>query len=774
MKKASLLAVAWLCMLHTYAQQSLKGRVYDLYTLSPVKNAGIYAGDQLLTTTDIAGGFSISAHYDRLLVMASGYEPQAVRIKESNPLMLIGLAATAYNLSEVSVNAAKPRSNLLQPQSVAVLGRKDLQRNDGIFPEYALNLVPGVRMEKRTMAGGQRITIRGYGNGTNFNGTGYKAYLNGIPVTDGEGTTILDDIDFSILGRMEVIKGPASSLYGSGIGGVLKMYTLKPPVYGTRISQEALAGSYGLFRTNTRLEYADEKSSIMLNYGHQNYDSYRINSASKKDFVSFIGDFHSNEKQTFSVYVAYNNSNDQLAGQLDSSQFAQRKDTGEVPYLKNKGYVAFETYRAGLSHQYAFSSHVSNITSAYFSGYKQSQAFAAGLSSNIAQNAGARTAFGLSFGGRTVTLNGTAGAEYQKTNSFKKGYALASGVLGPLTGDLEVSAMQYSLFTQWELKLPQGFQVTAGVSNNYIEYSITDRLTNTANPTHKDQSGHKTFTPVLTPQVSVLKAVNETVSVYAGVSKGYSPPVSGQVVIPQIGQVNTDLRPEKAVQYEAGAKGSLLGKRLSFQVAVFDMEIKDKLTSQAITDNNTGTVLYTKTTNAGAQQNLGIEADIAYALQPKHPQVFSLVRPFVSYTYSSFTYKQFKSDNNNNAKTIDYSGNNVSGVSPHLFNAGVDLVSTWGVYLNTTWQYVDRMPITYDNAHYADAYTLLQAKVGYRHDLGQHFSLDVFAGGNNITGSRYYTMVFLNANYSAAPPNIYLPGPYKATWYGGLNLSYKF
>ncbi|WP_212004705.1 TonB-dependent receptor [Chitinophaga sp. HK235] len=774
MKKISLLMASLLCVLYAYAQQPLKGRVYDLYTLSPVKGAGIYSGDQLLATTDIAGSFSISAHYNRLLVMASGYEPQTVRAKDGSPLILIGLAATSYNLSEISVNAAKPRSNLLQPQSVAVLGRKDLQRNDGIFPEYALNLIPGVRMEKRTMAGGQRITLRGYGNGTNFNGTGYKAYLNGIPVTDAEGTTILDDIDFSILGRMEVIKGPASSLYGSGIGGVLKMYTLKPVVYGTRISQETLAGSYGLFRTNTRLEYADDKSSIMLNYGHQNYDSYRINSASKKDFVSFIGDFHSNEKQTFSVYAAYNNSNDQLAGQLDSSQFAQKKDTGEVPYLKNKGYVAFETYRAGLSHQYAFSSHVSNTTSAYFSGYKQSQAFAAGLSSNIAQNFGARTAFGLSFSGRTVTLNGTVGTEYQKTNSFKKSYALANAVQGPLTGDLELSVMQYSLFTQWELKLPQGFLITAGVSNNYIEYSITDRLTNAANPTHKDQSGHKTFTPVLTPQVSVLKALNETVSVYAGISKGYSPPVSGQVVIPQIGQVNTDLRPEKAVQYEVGAKGSLLDKRLSFQMTVFDMEIKDKLTSQAITDNNTGTVLYTMTTNAGGQQNRGVEAGIAYTLQPQHPRVFSLVRPFVNYTYSSFTYRDFKSDNNNNAKTIDYSGKKASGVAPHLFNAGVDLVSKWGIYLNTTWQYVDKMPITYDNAHYADAYTLLQAKLGYRHDLGRHFNLDVFAGGNNITSSRYYTMVFLNANYSAAPPNIYLPGPYKATWYGGFNLTYKF
>ncbi|PSL46344.1 iron complex outermembrane receptor protein [Chitinophaga niastensis] len=768
----------WLLMtaisLQCYAQQTLHGKVYDIYTQVPVKGAFISADGKILATTDVTGNFNLDCNNSyAFTVMAAGYDPQTVQGKDGNKQLMIGLTAASYNLNEITVNAATAKGNLLVPKSVAILTRQDLQRNDGLFFENTLNLVPGVRMEKRTMSGGQRITIRGYGNGTNFNGTGYKAYLNGIPVTDAEGTTILDDIDFSILGRVEVIKGPASSLYGSGIGGVLKMYTLKPATLGTRITQEALAGSYGLFRTNTRVEYADDKSSVMLNYGHQNYDSYRINSASKKDFVSFIGDFHPNDKQTFSVYTAYNSSNDQLAGQLDSIQFAQKKDTGEVPYLNNHGYVAFETYRAGLSHNYAFSSHVSNLTSAYFSGYKQSQAFAVGLSSNMVQNLGARTALGLNFAGNAITWNGTIGAEYQKTNSFKKSYGLANNVPGALGGDLELATMQYNIFTQWEIKLPQGFTVTAGVSNNYIEYGITDRLANSANPTHKDQSGHKTFTPVVTPQITVLKSLNEAVSVYAGVSKGYSAPTSGQVIIPQISQVNKDLQPEKSIQYEVGAKGNLLQERLSFQLAVFDMEIKDKLTSQAITDN-TGTVLYTVTSNAGGQQNRGAEVDLAYTIRYDKPIVFSLIRPFISYTYSNFTYDHFKSDNNNNPKTIDYSGNKASGVAPHLFNGGIDFITKWGVYLNTTLQYVDKMPITYDNNHYADAYTLLQAKLGYKHSLGKHFNLDVFAGGNNITGSRYYTMVFLNANFSGATPNIYLPGPYKATWYSGFNLSYKF
>jgi len=43
----------------------------------------------------------------------------------------------------------------------------------------------------------------------------------------------------------------------------------------------------------------------MLDYGHQGYDSYRIHSASKKDFATFLGEFRPSEKRTVSTFVSY-------------------------------------------------------------------------------------------------------------------------------------------------------------------------------------------------------------------------------------------------------------------------------------------------------------------------------------------------------------------------------------------------------------------------------------------------------------------------------------
>ncbi|MGV3541158.1 MAG: TonB-dependent receptor [Rufibacter sp.] len=717
-----------------------------------------------------------------------GYETFTGNVKNCGQDMQIGLTPSNTNLNEVEVSAAHTEANpvLRQPQSIGLLTRRELTRSEGVFLESALNLLPGVRMEKRTMNGGQRILMRGYGlpaangNQLNFNGAGYKAYLNGIPVTDAEGVTVLDDVDFTMLGKVEVIKGPASSLYGTGIGGVVKMFTLRPEAQTIRIVQETLGGSYGLWSTNTRLESANERASILVNYGHQNYDSYRVHTNSKKDFITFVGDFRASDKQSFTAYAAYNNSYNAMAGQLDSASFFNKENEGEAAYIRNNGRVVYESFRSGLSHSYAFSGKFSNTSSAYFSNSQQEQASAAGLNSNVAYNLGGRTEFKFSFAHVLKGVTGTVGVEYQKTNSFRKTNQLPEGALGGISADLEVSAMQYSAFTEWNLQLPLDFTLVAGASANRVEYGITDKLTNTAYPSHADQSGYKKFKAVVTPRVALQKLVTPNVTVYATVSQGYSPPAVGTVVVPLAGRVLTELQPEQGTQYEVGSKGSLLGKKLSYQVAMFRLKVQDKIVTQAYADPQSGSILYTLSANAGEQTNNGLEVAVNYSLFQDAEGFVTLVKPFVNYTYSDFAYDNFtresivRVNNQNTREVADYSGQAVLGVPRHNVNAGVDVVTKPGFYLYTTFQHVDEMPITYDGKHQAPSYDLLNVKLGWRKALTGRVSIDVFAGANNLTSDLYYNMVFLDAYSSSGNPNIYLPAAYKPTFFGGVNVGYKF
>jgi iron complex outermembrane receptor protein len=658
---------------------------------------------------------------------------------------------------------------LTQAQSVGVLTRDDLRRNEGVFLDDTLNLIPGVRFESRTVSGGQRITIRGYGNNSNFNGSGYKAYLNGIPLTDAEGTTILDDLDVSTLGRVEVIKGPASSLYGSGIGGVVRFSTLTPEPHQTRLTQEVTGGAEGLIRTNTRVESGSDTSSFVANYGHQHSDGYRTHSQSDKDYALLTAGYRPGSRQEISFLASYNHSFDQLAGQLTDDQFNARLNYAEPPYVSNNGHVAIDSLRFGVAHKIQFLPGFGNTTSAFASGVQLDQPFAVGLSDSLTINVGARTEFNGRVELNAVTILGTVGSEIERTTSFKKSYGLVDAVVGAQRGDLQVISLQSNSFAQADVLLPAGFTATVGASLNVVRYAITDRLTTAG---HLDQSGLDSFDPVITPRVALQKSFGPGLSVYGQVSQGYSAPGSGSVVIPQIGAVNKDLRPERGTLYEVGSKASLLGDRLDYEVALFDLHVKDKLTSQAIT-GPTGTVLYTVTTNAGSQDDVGLEASAKYALIKNASAPLSLVQAFAAYTYSRFRYSDFKSDNNNNAKTVSYDGNRVVGVAEHAFDAGLDAVTKWGVYANTTLQVVGPTPLTYDNTQTAKRYALLNAKLGYRRELPARFRLDLSLGLKNITNSTYYTMVFLNANYNGPPPNVYLPGPGTQV-YGGATVSKAF
>ena len=666
----------------------------------------------------------------------------------------------------------------LQPQSIGLVTREDIKRTDGLLLQDSLNLIPGVRMESRSFSGGQRITIRGYGNATNFNGTGYKAYLNGIPITDAEGTTILDDIDFSLLEKVEVIKGPASSLYGAGIGGVVKMYTLRPKPRTTSFVEELTGGSLSLFRSNTRVEHATDNTALVMNYGHQSSEGYRVHQQSRKDFVMFSADYAASAKQSLSTYASYNHSYDQLAGQLTQSQFLNRDQAFEQPYIDNNAHVNIDSIRFGIAHRYEFQPWINNVTGVYASGYQLDQPFAFGRSDNMSLNYGARTEFNLYFGDPNLGLSGVVGAEVQRTNSFKKSYNFqpSLGGAGPIRGDLEVISFQSNVFTQWDVLLPYAFTVTGGLSVNFVHFNIKDRLANYGNPPpgHLDQSGITDFPAEFTPRVALLKSFfNRSLTVYGQISRGYTPPTSGSVVIPAIGAVNNNLKPERGTLYEIGSKGNLLDGRMIYEAALFDLVVNDKFTSQAVT-NSSGTVLYTYTTNAGSQKNQGVEAALKYAVIKSSDGAVSLLQPFATYSFSNFRYDNFKSDNNNNAATIDYSNRKVVGVPRNVLNLGLDATLKWGFYLYTTYQFVDTEPLTFDNAHSAKSYSLLSAKLGYHTDLSQHFRLDVFAGGDNLLGSLYYTFVFLNAYSPAVPdPNIYLNGPYSQIFYGGVNLIYS-
>lgn len=680
---------------------------------------------------------------------------------------------TTQSLPGVTVTATAAK------QSVAIATATDLDRFDGVGLADPINTLPGVFMQSRTPFGGARITMRGYypstsGNSPNSNGLGYQVFLNGLPVTDATGTTVLDDIDFSTLGRVEVVKGPNSSRFGSFIGGSVNLTTAAPAADGLELSQQVLSGTDQLLRTNTTFSRNRDGSNFVVNYGHQGYDSFRPHSASAKEYLRASGDFRASADQTLSAYFSYNRSDEGLAGEIDTTDFYARNPIANAAYVANDSRIQLTSYFAGVGDEVRINDAWTNRTSVFGSARVAHQPFAHGFTDVNQANFGARSAFDWSGMWGSVPVKGTLGGTIQESNNTSVGVFIVPAPPNPQRPSTSQNiAVNSSLFSEWEFTLPDQWVATIGASLNANSFGTRNLLKNgVVNDTSVLLK--KDFDTQFMPRVSLEKTVYGGLVAFGNYSLGYAPPLLSQIVANN-GTVNTDLKPEHGAQYELGVRGTAFDHRVSGVVTWFNLDVRDKLVSQTAS-------AVTFTTNVGEQRNQGLEASLAWLAYTSSDQVISLVRPWLSYTMTDAKFVSFKSDNNNTGSTVDYSGNQVARVPKTMYTLGLDATARGGLTFNVTSQYVDKVPVTFDNAAWVRSYTLLNAKVGYSTRFGDHYVLDLGAGGTNLGGSTYYSFLFVGPNYAGLATaadggtgdGYVLPAPYDAQYYLNAKLSYRW
>ncbi len=707
------------------------------------------------------------------------------------------LKTKTFELNEVQVidSASQKKAELYQPLSSVRLNTLELQRGTGLYMDDAINTnVPGVFMEKRTISAGQQFNIRGYGNGvrgtngvnSNFDGQGSKVYLNGIAITDAEGITLMDDIDFGSIGNVDIIKGPAGSLYGLAIAGVVNLKTKTAQKGKVAIGQDYLSGSYGLQRLTSHVEIGGERSSLLINYGNQNFSGYMNHTNARKDFVNVMGEFQPSNKRSVSVYAGYSNSYEERNGEQTIGQYDTLNYSGNPSYIKNNAHSNIISYRAGISHSYVINKYLSNTVSAFGSAIASNVSSAAGWTDKFPVNYGTRSTLDMNFplSGK-FKLSGLVGVELQRQNAQTIGYSMVVdsanrtgyNIIGPTTSNKYAVSSTSSLFSQWTLKMPYDLSLTAGIGLSSMSIDLEDRFYVAANnkPVTKIPTKYSAFYgDMYSPSVALNKVFNKQLSGYVSYSKGYKAPVSSYFFIPTTGQINTGLKAEEGTQFEIGTKGSLLKDRLIYQVAVFEAIFANKMTAVAVPLNPpaVGTA-YSYVANGGSQDNKGLEVLLKYTVFQSDKGFLSAVKPFANFTYSDFKYVNFKIQSldatKKNVVETDYSGNPVAGVPPVTANFGLDLEMKYGIYFNVNYNYRDAMPFTSDNLNKTKAYSLLNSKIGVHYLVAKHFDVDVFFGANNITNTQYYYMVFLNQL-----PDAYLPAPNKINYFGGINFKFIF
>ena len=791
---------------NVFAQNNFSGKVLDAISHKPLASASITVGAKKVTT-NIAGEFSMTVTgADKIVITYIGYETlnKVLDINEKNNNFY--LTPIALSLMDVEVtNTSNPNKSILyQPGSIAKIGSMELNRNTGLNLDDAIQTnVTGVQMNRRSAGGGQQLNIRGYGNGTrgtrgissNFDGQGYKVYLNGIPLTDAEGITTMDDIDYSSIGNVEVVKGPAGTLYGLAIAGAINLTSEKAEKGKTSLTQQILMGDYGSRRFTTTLKAGTDKSSLLVNYGNQQTDGYTIHNASKKDFVNVMADLQPNLKNSFSIYAGYSNSYDQRSGELTVTQFNNNDYSGNPDYIKRDGHSNVVSFRTGISHVYTHSQNVSISSTVYGIGFNSNASSAAGWTDKNAINYGLRSAINTKFPlTDEISLSGVTGIEVQQQVAQVIGYNMKQSpldsastwvygvnpywVINANTSNVYSTSTNQHLFSEWTLSLPHDFSILGGLGVSQMHLNLNDRF-NAAILT-RPATFDTTYQGMVAPHFAINKVINKQISIYASYSTGFKAPTSSyfyittpavtKPVTPATGSLNHVLSPEQGDQFEIGSKGQLFENKLTYELAYFNTVFSKKMTAiSVVSPASPTTTLYTYVVNGGKEIHNGIEALIKYNLYQSSNNFISSIRPFANLTYSNFTYGDNFKIQKSVVLTEDYSNKNVAGVPKYVVNFGFDILTQPGWYANVTYNYRDKTPITSLNDFYATSYNLLNGKLGYQTALSKKINFDAYLGATNITAVKYPMMIFANQL-----PDTYTAAPKEAVIFGGINLKYNF
>ena len=126
-------------------------------------------------------------------------------------------------MDPVVVTATRAPKQLTQvPGAVSVIDQKQImQGRPAVGVDETLRIVPGVQTERRFGPDDVRISIRGSGVRSTFGVRSVRILIDGIPLTEVDGQTRLEPIDLDAVARVEVLRGPNSTLYGNASAGVI-------------------------------------------------------------------------------------------------------------------------------------------------------------------------------------------------------------------------------------------------------------------------------------------------------------------------------------------------------------------------------------------------------------------------------------------------------------------------------------------------------------------------------------------------------------------------
>lgn len=494
--------------------------------------------------------------------------------------------ARSYAINEVVVTGTRSETDVRHlPMTVSVVGRPQLEASQQTSVLPVLNSqVPGFFSTSRgvmgygvaTGASGQ-MSLRGIGGPAQAGlpTTGLLVLIDGHPQYMGlMGHPIADAYQTMMAERVEVLRGPASVLYGSNaMGGVINIVTRKMQEDGIRTNINIGAGSYGSIQAEATNRIRKGRFSSTVTASYNRTDGHRADMAFEQygGYAKLGYDFTDNWKVWGDVNVTRFNATNPgsvMKPYIDNDQRITRGMTSfalENYYEKTSGALSFfynwgdhwinDGYQPGGEPlQYRFNS---NDQMLGVSWYQSVQLFQ----------------------GNRLTV----GADYfhfggEAWNQFFDGHRETSA---------NKSLNEVAGYVDFRQDIAAWLTLDAGARVDYHSQTGTEFI----------------------PQVGLAFHLPENAEIKAMASKGFRNPTIREMYMfpPQ----NPDLKPEKLWNYELSFSQRLMDNRLSYGLNVFYIN-GENLIIRLPNPNGSGML----NQNSGEIENWGAEANVGYQFNP--------------------------------------------------------------------------------------------------------------------------------------------------------------
>lgn len=618
-----------------------------------------------------------------------------------------------------------------------------------------LQRVPGVVVANRNnYAQDLQVSVRGFGARANFGVRSVRLFQDGIPATMPDGQGQSGSFSLASAKRIEVLRGPFSTLYGNASGGVISIFTedgTDPPEAQAQI----VGGSYGTYNAILKGEGVYRGIGYVVAGNHFATDGYRHHSEASRDLinakvkldidpdtrVALVGNsFYQPEAHdplglTRAQWEADPRQADVTAGVFNTRKTVNqqqgginvdRKLTADTE-LRVIGYAGRRLVRQYLA--------LSGIGTTSSGGVTDLDGDFEGIDARVIARA--------MVGGGPLTL--TAGTAYDRQHQRRKGFVNNNGDLGDLRRDEDdyVSSTDGYLQAEWSMAGP--FSFLAGARYSDVRFKSVDHyIISGVNP---DDSGRVAYNH-FSPAVGAVWHAAPNLNVYANWGEGFETPSFIELAYRNAGTgLNFDLRPAISRSAEAGIKAFIL-ERQRINVAAFITRTSNEIVIDTATGGRTTYKNASKTRRRGVE--LAWEAVLPYGFNA-----------YASYTYLS---AEFASDATTGVPPQPIpAGSNLPGV-PQA-SAFAELAWSrpewYGISAAVEWQYAGKVYVNDRNTDAAPSYVLANVRLGFEQAAGM-WTFREFVRVNNIFDRNYVGSVIVGDTnsrfFEPSPGTSYLVG----------------